>query len=593
MELVAQIRTEIDNYRNGQVRITDSYYFSQHKLVKRIYNLANKIYPSGNIDSQGNLKYWYDVITPRINDETKNIDFDTKDISLYSEIGNDQTRTFLANCLLREWMRETKQGVSLNEDIEECTGWGNALWKKTKGGKVKLDFIDTYVINQKAKTVEDTPVIERHCLTQAQLREKRGTYDDDALSGVIETRSGKSYGDVNDDRVSNENDVPVYELFERNGEVCLRDLNDAREKMGLNVIRKETDAETYVLAKVVVSLCGGGKQGDESPVLYAEEIKDMKDVYKEYHRGRYNGRWFREGFYEMLADIQIRANELGNEIARALEFGGKQIFSSSDPMAYKNVLTDMLRGDIIQAKDLKRVDMTVPEIAHYISEWNLLMQNADRITGSNDVTSGEEMPAGTPFRLGAMLNANANKMYGFVREKLALSFKGIYQDWVLPDLLREFKSKDVVRITGDRDYLDEYHRIIVDNWYAANLVTFGPHAEAEAKLIKEAKLEQMRGSREEMVSLEKGYWDGFLARVDINITGESVGLDAEITSRNSLISLETDPGRRNYLLDQIWSRLGIDITKLPKAVPSGPVRPTAGGGGGGPGPAPQLSPQAV
>ena len=109
MQLIATIRTEIQNYRDGLVKITDTYYFSQYNLTKRIFNLANKIYPTGNIDSQGNYKYWFDIITPRINDETKNIDFDTSDIKLYSKMPNDATRVFLANCLLQEWLKETKK----------------------------------------------------------------------------------------------------------------------------------------------------------------------------------------------------------------------------------------------------------------------------------------------------------------------------------------------------------------------------------------------------------------------------------------------------------------------------------------------------
>ncbi len=588
MDIISQIKTEIIDYRDGLVKITDNYSFSQHHLVKQIYNLANNIYPSGPLDTQGNYKYWFDIITPRINDETKNIDLDTKDISLFSEQKNDRMRTFFANALFREWMKETQQGVSLNEDIEESTGWGNMLLKKIKGDYLKLDFTKTIFTNPKAKSVNQTAVIEQHHLTNSELREKKGVYDDDRVDAVLASRSGKSFFDeFQDDEEIKDKKIPVYEIFERNGDVSLLELNNLRAGMGLEVVRNADDENTFVLAKIVLSLVASVEgEEDNSTVMYAQEIDSMDDIYKEYHRGRYSGRWFRKGFYESLMDIQIRCNDIGNEIARALEFGGKQIYTSGESSVYENVLTDMMRGDIIHSKDLKRVDMTVPEVGHYLAEWNHLMVLADRIANSSEVVQGGDLPSGTPFKLGALLNQNSNKFYVFIRQKLALSFKSVFDDWILPDLLKDFSAKDVVRITGDKDYLEEYYKMLVDNWYAANLILFEPHGMQEAQLIKAMKLETIGTNKEELASLQKGYWEGFEARVDFNIVGESTTIDTDVENTSSLLALEADPARRQFLLDVMWGKMGIDTTKLPKAAPiEGPLETPSGQ------PKPELTPQ--
>jgi hypothetical protein len=306
----------------------------------------------------------------------------------------------------------------------------------------------------------------------------------------------------------------------------------------------------------------------------------MGDVYKEYHRGRYNGRWFREGFYEALADIQIRANEIGNELARTLEIAGKQIYSSDDRTAYRNVLTDLQRGDIISVKNLARVDMGNHDINQYVTEWNHIMQIADRITNSMEIVSGEDTPYAMPFRLGALLNQNANKMYMFIREKLALALQEVYEDWIVPDLVRSFRAKDVIRITGDNDYLTEYRLMLVDNWYVANLLYIGPHGPEEAQLLKSAKLEALAKNKDETAKVEREYWDGFLARVEVNITGEAVNPLTDAETHSTLIGLEADPARRSFLLDRIWEKMGVDVTKMPKPVPQ-PAEAMAGMAGGG------------
>jgi hypothetical protein len=210
--------------------------------------------------------------------------------------------------------------------------------------------------------------------------------------------------------------------------------------------------------------------------------------------------------------------------------------------------------------------MRLGDISNYMTEWNNLMSIADRITNSMEIVSGEDTPSSMPFRLGALLNENANKTYVFIREKFGLALKSIYERWILPELIEGFKDKDVVRLTGDKEYLEEYRKMVVDNWYAHNLLFIGPHSPEQALLIKESKLENMakKNGKEEFAKLEKGYWKGFEARMEIDITGESMNVRADMESLNSVIALETDPVRRTFLLDKIYSKLGIDTTKLPK-----------------------------
>ena len=549
---------EIENYLTGKVEISEGYTFSQYALIKRIMLYSNGIYPTGKIDKQGKYKYFFDICSPRIDSEIKNIDFDTKDVKIDSEGKNDFLPVFIANLSLKEWMRNNKESVDINDAVELGSGWGNVVWKKVKGGYEIVDLKNFYVLNQTAKTLEDSPVIERHILTQSELRAKSDIWKN--VDDVIETCGDKTVSAVKDG-IEQAKAVKYYEIYERNGEISEQDLREAQGKKG----GKE---DKYLLAKIIVA--GVGK-GDGAYILYADEIKDMP--YKEYHRGRYHGRWFRQGLYEVLFDIQTRANEIGNQISRGLEWSSKTIFSTSDKIIQQNVLTDMRNGDIVKATDLQQVGTRMEGIDQLIADWNRLMEMADKLCNSYEVVTGEAMPSGTPFRLGAMMNQNANKLFDFIREKLGIAVESVYQDWVMPDILKDLKKKDIIRVTGDADIMDRYYVMVINGWYLKNLPMMPPHTKEQQMMMKQNALQELQARPEQTLALSKGMWDEFKPRMTVVITGENVNMLAELETLQTFITLETDVVRRTALIELAMKRKGIDVESLPKSPPMPPPQP--------------------
>ena len=553
MAITKIIKNEIDQYINGFVQISEGYQFSQYKLIKRIVLYQNNIYPTGKIDSQGKYKYFFDIISPRIDSEVKNIDFDTKDISFYSDSTEDSRPIFISNLMLQDWLKENNQSIKLNNAIEQSSGWGNIVWKKIKGGYEMADLKNYYVINQTAETLEDSPVIERHILTQSDLRAKKDIWKnvDDAIKNC-----GSKNISVVKNGISKEQSVKYYEVYERNGEISEKELKEAQGKEG-------GSEDKYVLAKIIVAgLSGSDKEGS---VLFAEEISEMP--YKEYHRGRYNGRWWRAGLYETLFDIQTRANEIGNQIARGLEWSAKTVFRSSDKLIAQNIMTDMKNGDIIKSIDLQQVSTRMEGFDQLIADWNRLMEMADRLCNSYEVVTGESLPAGTPFRLGAMMNQNANKLFDFIREKLSIAIRSIYEDWVLPDIMRDLKKKNIIRITGSSEIIQTYNQMLVDGWYLKNLIYLPPHTPEDALMIKAQKLQELQGRKDQFLKIEKNFWDEFKPRIKVVISGENVNMLAELETLSTFIALEQDPVRRSALIELAMSKKNIDIKGLPKSPP--------------------------
>lgn len=556
--LAKQIEREVTDYLTKDVKLGDGVSYSQHKLVRRVFLFETKTYPTGKFDSQGNYKFWFDMITPRIDAEVKNIDFDTKNVEVYSPRKVDELPNLIINLKLTEWLRENGQAEEINSAIEEGAGWGNVVWKKVRGAYERVDLRNFFVINQTAKTLNESAEIERHSLTQSDLREA-GARGWKHVNEVINS-CGQNLYKADVDAVGEESTTPKYLIFERNGEVCLKDL---KEFQGEEVT--EGDEKIYVLAKVIAA----GVEGSSSSVsikyiMFAEKIS--KRPYKEYHRGRYKGRWMREGLYELLFDVQVRGNEIGNQLARGLEWASKIIFTDDDKLAIQSIATDLKNGDFIRSKNLRQVEVRMQGLDQLIAEWNRLVQIANDIANSREIVQGDSLPSGTPFKMGNLLNVNANKLFDFIREKLSIPIREIFEEWIVPELIKDIKAEDVIRLTGDSDMLARLYELIVEDWYVRNLVAIGPHSPEMAQSIKAQKLEELKRQTLFMKEFKKKF-EAYKPNVAVVITGENIDLVEKLQTLGTFISLEMDPVRRSYLVERAMRLKGIDAGSLPRSTP--------------------------
>ena len=549
MTILKKINEEINDYNTGVVYLSGSVPYSAYKLLRRIGFFKNQYYPTGKYDSQGNYKYWFDVISPRADSEIKSIDFDTKDIALQSDPIEDSGKLLIANARLRDFLRETGQAAKLNEAVERGTEWGNVIWKKQKKGYSVLELEKVMVLNQTAETLEDSDVIECEIFTPIDMRKKKDVWYTEATQKLIDLGQ-KEQGKTS----------PEFYIYERNGEVTTKEYYEAKGK-------NTGDEHTYILAKVIV---GGTQKDNPTEVLFCEEITEKP--YKEYHRGKYSGRWLRVGMYEILFDVETRCNEIGNDIARGLEWASKTIFRYSDKIIAQNILTDLQNGDAVRSADLSQVEVRMQGFDQLIADWNRMMTIADRIANSYEVVQGITPASGTPLGTSQLLNQNANKLFDFIREKLSIAFQDVFEDWILPDLLKDLKSMDVLKLTEDSGQLARYYEMIVDSWYVGNLLSLPPHTAEMGQVIKESKLQELLKNKEVSVKLQREMWEGFKPRAFVVIAGENVNLGAELQTLQGFITLEADPVRRTALIEMAMKKSNIDVSKLPKSPPMQPIQ---------------------
>lgn len=563
MRVIDIITSEVTDYLGNTVQVSEGVEHSQYKLVRRINIFKNRQYPEGKINKKtAEYKYWFDIIDPRVNNEKKNLRFGSKNILPFSTnpIG-DFAAVFTLNAGLDEWMWQTGREDEFTDSIECFSADGNLLFKRVKAAYESCYFDNTFIINQTAKTVDETPIVQRAQLTQSQLRARANVYQN--VDSVIKNCGNKLFK-KSPRTGATATTNPLYEIFERNGEISERDLFEAQGKEG-----GETDK--YLLARVVVAGLANDKD-TEKYVLFAEPLTGkMSDHFIEAHRGPYKGKWWREGLYELLFDHQVRANEIGNQLARGLDWASKVIFKDDNPQIMQNIRTDVQNGDIVRSANLAQVDVRMRGLDQLIADWNRLMADADKVANSYEVLQGGDMPANMPFQLGRLLDTNASKLFVLLRGKLGHAYARVYKEWVLPDYVKSMKAKDIIRITGNADFVERFRTLAVEGWYVKNLAKIGPHTKQMAEQLKQAKLEEL-SQTEPLLQNMKELWDNILPRIHITITGENYDTSENLQTIAATIQFETDPVRRSFLLDTIYSAKGIPV---PPAVQQG-MAPSSG-----------------
>lgn len=556
MNIIKTISQEITNYESKSVEISEGISRSAHKRIKRISFFQNRGGDTDKIDEFGQYQYWLNTAKTYIDATVKNLRIDTKNFLVFSKAPKeDFPVVFTANCALKDYMFDTNRDIELKEDIEYYAGWGNVLWRKIDGGHETCDLKNTYIINQTAKTVDETPIIERHQLTQSQLRAMSGIYKN--IDEVIKNCGNKSFSATKGTTKENITN-PIYEIFIRNGEVSEKDLFEAQDKKG-------GDENKFVLARIVTSLDKTDKAG-KSYVLFAEAFpknKKMSDFYKEAHFGTYNGTWLREGIYEQLMDYIVAIREIDNDIQEGLTWASKVVFSSSDNQTFQNIRTDIENGRIVKSKDLRQVDVRLQNLDQLIARRNNLIDEMNSVTHVFEVVQGQTPSSGVPLGTTKMVDENATKFFSNIKTKFTIPLKHLYKEWELPNIIKDLKVQDIIKVTGSEAIIDQFRKMAVDSWYVKNLAKIGPHTAEMRDQIKAEKLAEL-SNYDPLIKNIKEIWDGVIDRLYITITGENIDLSENISTLQALLSMEQDPVRRAYILDQLYVVKGINI---PPATP--------------------------
>lgn len=412
------VKEVIDNYKDKQIEIADGLKWSQFQTIKRINYYKNNKY----LERSDNAIFW-NLVSPRVPHFVKNIDLDTKDLYPYGEGKTNFFQTFILKLRLKKWFKDNRFAIVLNDLAEDLADYGSAVWKKVKSKEdFNMEAVDLTRIyfDPTANRIKDANIVELHSLSETELRKRKDAWDnvEDVIDKMVE--KGKN------EKEFNEAEIWEYwgEYEDDNGDV----------KYG-----------HYI----------GYGWGQDEILLYEEEdINSKKCPYRDFHIGRYNGRWLRIGCYERCFEIQERANKLVNQNEKTQDIASLLLLKSKGAETIGNVLTDLESGDIIP-QDLEQIGIDNRAFGNFVNELQMIENQADKLCNTPEVITGEAMPSGTTFR-GQATSVNAAKSaFRQIKERVGEEVGYILVNDVLSGIAKKWEG-EVFELTDDMEDIKQY-----------------------------------------------------------------------------------------------------------------------------------------
>ncbi len=168
--LLSLINEEKNSYEDKDIQIVPGLLFNQHNTIEQIYYYYNSKFQTGEIDEDGDKKYFYNIVKNPCKVHSKAIDFDTKNVRLLTAAGGNPLKTWFMERDFKYWMKDKQFGKILNRIFLELPIFGSVVLKVIKG---EIHFIDlrNFIVEQSADNLNDANyIIEKHPYTVMQFR---------------------------------------------------------------------------------------------------------------------------------------------------------------------------------------------------------------------------------------------------------------------------------------------------------------------------------------------------------------------------------------------------------------------------------------
>ena len=584
-ELINEERIE---YESREIEIVPGFFFNQKETIERIYRYYNSKFENGDVDRDGDKKYFFNVVRSPCKVTTKGIDFEAKDIKVLTAAGGNTLHTWFFERDLKFWMKDIEFGKVLNRIFEELPIFGSVVLKLVNG---KPEFVDlrNFIIEQSADNLGNSNyIIERHLYSPIEFKK------------IGEEMGWDNIQDTLDEHA--ETKTPYIAVYERYGHIVDFD---------------ETGNETRIYKKLILADVGRDEtdrvyQNRAShPGFVLEEKEIDKHPYYEFHLEKIAGRWLGMGVVEILFDAQVNQNETVNLESKAGYWNALRVFQSADPNVNKNLKSDIRDGEVLNPDSpVTQVEMPDRNLAYFGQRTQKWASNVDELTFRFEVVTGQRAPAGTTLGAIRISSAQTGAYFAQLRENIAMDVKKFLYEAVLPRFEEEQTSEHILRLVGED--LDKLNEIIIQQQAQNELIQFLvdndelPTVE-HFEFLKAAIGEQVKQGTERLIKIPDGFYKNLKYKLDIVITGQyrdtetkAAALFAALQAVTVDPTLLTDPVKKKFFY-QWLEEIGINPTDFEVFQPSsfssllqdqGRVEAPAqkGGGGGVSAPAPQQEP---
>ena len=567
-DVFTYITEEEQNYLRP-IQITENYQWSMYKHVMTTVNYKNSVFNSGPDDN----KPFKNIIRPILNLAYRAEGFDVKDIVMYIDDQYKYFKSFLVKKYHEKWARENEIDTFIDDLVEAWITFGGVLVKDVNSVKPevvpwqRIAFVDQ-------TDVMSGPICERHYFSSSQLKdmEKRGWENVDKVI----TLARKEPNEKNlDPKTHNTAKTPgkyieIYELHGLFPRFWLYDRDENGNYTGRYLDEESRDNDFIQQVHIVAYYqdVDGMKRG-----LTLYKSKETKIPYKFSVRDAIFGRALGMGGAEELFEPQVWTNYSEIQKKNMLDAASKTIFQTTDPaFANRNKIQSMDNLEITVVEDNKRIDQidTRPlNIALFDKLTNDWFDHARLMGAANEAITGDQPPAGTPFKLQELVTAEAHSLHEYRKGKLAIFVDEIYRDWIIPHLAREITKGNEFLSELDLTELQQVSESLVmcvtNDQIKEKILNGQPvYPEEIEALAQQTREEFMRGGNQRFIKILKGEMKDAPMSVRISIAGKqknlSQGVDKLVNIFRQIVAnpqvLQSPPMAK--LFNQIIEQSGLD-----------------------------------
>lgn len=434
MDIYNIVRKAKDDFTTGTTTLGKYVTWSLHENIEKIDAYTNSKHISGDKDSLGRDKPFFNINTAAVNIWYKATDIDRKDIKIKATRAKDTIGAFLLNIHLQEYMRKHNVGLFLNNWGRTLAKYGSSVVKFIeKEGELHMNIVPWNRLIVDSVDFYNNPIIERLFYTPSQLRNNK-SFDQEKVKALLDARTTRKTMD----NQQVDNNADYIELYEVHGEFPLSFLTG-----------KEKDSTEFVQQMHVITFVGDGKGEYDDFTLVSG--REKKNPYMVTHLIEEDGRVMGIGAVEHLFEAQWMVNHSVKAIKDQLDLASKLIFQTSDgSFVGQNVLQAIETGDILiyspnqPLTQIANNSHDITSLQNYSQQWKTLAQE---ITSTPDAISGGTMPSGTAYRQVAVLNQEVHNFFDMMIENKALYLEQMLREYIIPFLKTKFNNSEEIAAT--------------------------------------------------------------------------------------------------------------------------------------------------
>lgn len=521
---IGLIQREKQAWENINIVVSDDVTFSMRGEIDSNRKNYYGVYENSVDDDTGLDKLWIPLTEWTIETIVKNIDLDTKDVTIKNPPGKDARIAQLVRLVTLHFLKIIGFGEFLNEFTRSLTidGTGIAkavrVWSKEyKRNLPRLSIVDplNLVIDPSAHSLHDVPILQKASMTKDEVA--RMPWDNKEF---IQYSTGS---------------VPTANIYERWG-LIPKSL----------VTKDKADEETWLPGTIIASAqpkestdnvsSSTGQLADQIKIIH--KIKLDKGAFKPFEECWYKrvpNRWHGRPPAEMIKGLQtwlntvvnIRRDELMNKLT------GKFKYRKGVGIT-RQMLESIKSGGAIPVDNMEDIQTLVEGDvkASAYQEPAEIIGMAERVTGTHDV---ETIAPSLPATTAVLKDRGSRSAFALTQENIGLFLKRFLKRHVIPLIIDSLKQGEILRITGEAEDLLMIDDIMLTNAYHNEVLnriveTGRVPTDEEAEMFKTAfrgRLNKLGKDRD--IQILKEFFDVDYD-VDIEITDEK--FDKAVMARN-------------------------------------------------------------